>query len=127
MSAIVKSAIACSAIADKIGSYRSKLITTLSDTGKFTKTNSGKSVGSGGGTFTDGLNTNTVYIPINCNDDGDTDFAAYSGANQNLLIANVTKHNGTVSITSGVSLRGTKVVGTGGSVGYISFDIYTAK
>ena len=126
MSAICKSTIACKAIVAKISSYRSELISALADTTRFTKT-AGKDVGDGAKTIDDGIGTNTIYIPVSCYDDGDTDFNAYSGIDQTTNILSVTRHSGTASVTTGVALRGVRVTGTGSSVGRITFDVYTAK
>ena len=126
MSAICKSTIACKAIVAKISSYRSELISALADTTRFTKT-TGKDVGDGAKTIDDGIGTNTIYIPVSCYDDGDTDFNAYSGIDQTTNILSVTRHSGTASVTTGVALRGVRVTGTGSSVGRITFDVYTAK
>ena len=120
--AIVASSVACSAVMSAIQSHRSALLTTLGKTAHFRKVT--KNLGDGSGTWTDGLNAGNVYIPTACYDDGDT---AYSVCYQNTTtsICSVAKHSGTSTITSGVSLRGVKVVGTGSSQGYVSFDIYT--
>ena len=120
--AILSSDAACTAVASAIQNHRSALITTLSKTAYFKKTT--KNIGSGAGTWTDGLNAANAYIPTACNDDGDTTYTVYYQSTTT-SICTIAKHTGTTPITSGVSLRGGKIVGTGGSVGYVSFDIYT--
>ena len=86
-----------------------------------------KNVGNGKGTFDDGADTNTIYIPYTCNDDSDTDFVVYYGAGGNKSIASISRHTGNVTVSLGVSLRGVRVVGTGASSGYVGFHVYTAK
>ena len=124
MNAICKSAIAAQAICSPIQSRRSTLLTTLADGSKFSKTT--VNVGNGGGAFDHGLNTNTIYIPTACYDDGDTHYDVYYGADTSKSVVSIAEHSGTVSVTSGVSLRGVRVVGHGGSLGYVTFDLYTA-
>ena len=125
MNAICKSAIAAQAVYAPIQSRRSTLLTTLADGSKFSKTT--VNVGNGHGIYDHELNTNTIYIPTACYDDGDNDYTVYYGADTSKIVASIGKHNGTVSVTSGVSLRGVKVTGTGaGSIGHVTFDVYTA-
>jgi hypothetical protein len=124
MNAICKSAIAAQAVYAPIQSRRSTLLTTLADGSKFSKTT--VNVGNGAGTFDHGLNTNTIYIPTACYDDGDTDHTVYYGADTSKSVVSIARHGGAVSVTSGVSLRGVRVVGSGSSVGYVTFDVYTA-
>jgi len=126
LNAIVKVVSACQAIVTNISTYRSQILSALSSGNEFTKT-TGQQVGNGNTTVDHGLNTNTIYIPTSCQDDGDTDMAAYSGVNQTTQIVSVGRHNGETAVNTGVALRGVKVVGTGSSVGYFKFDIYTAK
>ncbi|WP_439909648.1 hypothetical protein, partial [Clostridioides difficile] len=124
MSVICKSQNASIAIAEKIQSYRTRVISTLSNTGFFSKKT--LTIGDGSGTFTDGINTNTFYIPINCYDDNDTDYTVYYGCKDTLSIVTSSRHSNTVTLSQGVSLRGTKVVGVGSSRGNVGFDVYTA-
>jgi hypothetical protein len=124
MNAICKSAIAAQAVYAPIQSRRSTLLTTLADGSKFSKTT--VNVGNGAGTFDHGLNTNTIYIPTACYDDGDTDHTVYYGADTSKSVVSIARHGGTLSVTSGVSLRGVRVVGSGSSVGYVTFNVYTA-
>ena len=125
MSAVAASAVASGAVASIISNYRSQIVSAISSSSLFSKTTT--TVGSGAGTTTHGLNTNTIYIPINCYDDNDTNFTVYSGVNTSVQIAYIAKHSGTPAVTVGVGLRGTQVVGTGSSVGNVGFDIYTKK
>jgi hypothetical protein len=124
MNAICKSAIAAQAVYAPIQSRRSTLLTTLADDSKFSKTT--VNVGNGAGTFDHGLNTNTIYIPTACYDDRDTDYTVYYGADTSKSVVSIARHSDTVSVTSGVSLRGVRVVGSSSSVGYVTFDVYTA-
>ncbi|MED5043201.1 hypothetical protein P9848_14950, partial [Geobacillus stearothermophilus] len=124
MNVIAKSSTASAAINAAIQNYRSALLSALADTSKFTKTTT--SVGNGSGTFTHGLNTNTIYIPVKCNDDNDTDYKVYSGVDNNIIVVSIDRHSGTIDVSSGVCLRGTTVIGTGSSVGDVIFEIYTA-
>ena len=125
MNAICKSAIAAQAVYAPIQSRRSTLLTTLADGSKFSKTT--VNVGNGGGAFDHGLNTNTIYIPTACYDDGDTHYDVYYGADTSKSVVSIAEHSGTVSVTSGVSLRGVRVVRHGPPVGYVTFDVYTAR
>lgn len=124
MAAVVASTTAASAVATAIQSCRAALITMLSSATNFSK--SFKIVGSGSGEWTDGLNAANIYIPTICNDDNDTDYTVYyQSTTQSILY--VAKHSGEQAVSSGVSLRGVKVVGTGNSNGNVSFDVYTLK
>ncbi|HHN8453028.1 TPA: phage tail protein [Clostridioides difficile] len=114
------------AIAEKMQAYsRASVISALNNSSLFSKTT--VNVGNGNGTVNDGLATNTIYIPTSCYDDGDTSFAAYYGCKNSLVVVStIAKHNGNVAITRGVSFRGVRVTGEGNSIGYITFDKYTA-
>ena len=94
------SAVAASAVASIISNYRSQIVSAISSSSLFSKTTT--TVGSGAGTTTHGLNTNTIYIPINCYDDNDTNFTVYSGVNTSVQIAYIAKHSGTPAVTVGV-------------------------
>ncbi|SJQ59745.1 Uncharacterised protein [Clostridioides difficile] len=113
-------------IAEKMQAYtRASVVSALNNSSLFSKTT--VDVGNGSGTVNYGLNTNTIYIPTSCYDDGDTSFTAYYGCKDSLVVVpDIAKHKGNVTITSGVSFRGVRVVGSGSSVGYITFDKYTA-
>lgn len=127
LSEICKVESASIAIAEKIQNYNRSIIeSALNSSSAFTKTS--LNVGNGNGTYDSEIGTNTIYIPVSCHDDGDTNFASYYGCKNSLtIVPNINKHSGTVSITQGISLRGARVVGTGNSVGYITFNVYTAK
>ncbi|WP_103013500.1 phage tail protein [Clostridioides difficile] len=114
------------AIAEKMQTYhRTSVVSALNNSSLFSKTT--VNVGNGSGTVNDGLNTNTIYIPMSCYDDEDTSFTAYYGCKDSLVVVpEIAKHKGNVTITSGVSFRGVRVTGSGSSVGYITFDKYTA-
>ncbi|MER0279430.1 hypothetical protein ABRY18_04460, partial [Clostridioides difficile] len=124
MSKICKVQNASITVAEKIQSYRTRVITALSNTSLFSKKT--LTIGDGAGTFTDGINTNTFYIPINCYDDNDTDYTVYYGCKDSLSIVTSSKHSGTITLSQGISLRGVKVVGVGSSRGNVGFDVYTA-
>ena len=124
MSAVAASATAATAVAEAIQSVRSTLIKTLDSASNFTKAT--KRVGDGNKTVTDGLGTATIYIPTSCYDDNDTDFVAYY-QDTSKSIASIARHDGSLTVSSGVSIRGVKVVGTGSSQGYFTFNVYTAK
>ncbi|MDB0414728.1 phage tail protein [Clostridioides difficile] len=114
------------AIAEKMQTYsRTSVVSALNNSALFNKTTI--NVGNGNGTVDDGLGTNTIYIPTKCYDDGDTSFSAYYGCKSSLVIVpTISSHKGDAIITGGVSFRGARVIGTGSSVGYITFDKYTA-
>ena len=128
MNAICKSTIAAQAVYAPIQSRRSTLLITLADGSKFSKTT--VNLGRGTGTFDHGLNTNTIYIPTACYDNSDTDYTVYYGADTSKSVVSIAKHSGSVSVSSGVSLRGVRVVGSsdasGDAIGYVTFDVYTA-
>ncbi|WP_461197391.1 phage tail protein [Clostridioides difficile] len=113
------------AIAEKIQTYnRKSIIYELDKTDLFSKET--VRVGDGNATVEDGLGTNSIYIPIDCFDDNDTDFTAYCGCKTSLVVVpTIPKHHGNREIDAGVSLRGVKVVGVGSTTGYIAFDKYT--
>lgn len=113
------------AIAEKIQTYRrATIIYRLDNTNLFSKET--VNVGDGNGTVEDGLGTNSIYIPVDCFDDNDTDFTAYYGCKTSLVVVpTIPKHHGNREIDAGVSLRGVKVVGVGSITGYITFDKYT--
>ena len=82
--------------------------------------------GNGSGTFTASLNAPNVIALTVCNDDGDTNFSAYYGTDQNYQINSCGSHSGDMAVT-GVSMRGIKVTGSGSSVGYYKYKILTKK
>ncbi|UUV13583.1 phage tail protein [Clostridioides difficile] len=113
------------AIAEKIQTYRrATIIYRLDNTNLFSKET--VNVGDGNGAVEDGLGTSSIYIPIDCFDDNDTDFEAYYGCKTSLVVVpTIPRHHGNKEIDAGVSLRGVRVVGTGSTTGYITFDKYT--
>ncbi len=113
------------AVAEKIQTFRrASIIYELDKTELFSKET--VRVGDGNGTVEDGLGTNSIYIPVDCFDDNDTDFTAYYGCKTSLVVVpTIPKHHGNREIDAGVSLRGVKVVGVGSITGYITFDKYT--
>ncbi|EGT4908108.1 phage tail protein [Clostridioides difficile] len=113
------------AVAEKIQTFRrASIIYELNKTDLFSKET--VNVGDGNGTVEDGLGTSSIYIPVSCYDDNDTDFTAYCGCKTSLVVVpTISKHNGNKAIDVGVSLRGVKVVGVGSTTGYITFDKYT--
>jgi hypothetical protein len=126
---IVKSSMASQKVASRIQNYRSQLINTLdSGTQYFTKY-SDINVGKGSGTFDQDLNSPYILIPINCYDNGNDNYSVYYGADTSKRIAYITQHSGNVGVSSGISLRGVKVVSadTGSTSGYVTFKKYLAK
>ena len=127
MTAVAASETAMTAIDPVINNYRTPLVNMLNSSTRFTK--SSKNIGRRtSGTWTDGIATNTIYIPVSCYDGNYTSFTVYSGVNQSRSVMYVKQHLGTVSISGGVSLRGTKVVGSGGddsNGAYVTFNVYT--
>ncbi|MDW0092748.1 phage tail protein [Clostridioides difficile] len=113
------------AVAEKIQTFRrTSIVYELNKTDLFNKET--VNVGDGNATVEDGLGTSSIYIPTSCYDDGDTNFTAYYGCKTSLVVVpTIPKHNGNKSIDAGVSLRGVRVVGAGGTQGYITFDKYT--
>lgn len=113
------------AIAEKIQTFRrTSIVYELDKTDLFSKET--VRVGDGNGAVEDGLGTSSIYIPIDCFDDNDTDFTVYCGCKTSLVVVpTIPKHHGNREIDAGVSLRGTKVVGVGSTTGYITFDKYT--
>ena len=127
MKAVIASAVAAEKIKDTVQNQREKILSMLGTANSNYFTYTKKNVGNGKGTFDDGADTNTIYIPYTCNDDSDTDFVVYYGAGGNKSIASISRHTGNVTVSLGVSLRGVRVVGTGASSGYVGFHVYTAK
>lgn len=125
LSTIAKSVTACVALATALQPLRSTLISTMSDTSKFSK-NSSLIVGNGAGTFDSSLNTSSILIPVSCSDDNDTDYTAYHGCDTTKSFAYVPRHSNSVAIASGVGFRGVRLIGVGASVGNMTFEIYTA-
>ncbi|WP_444332724.1 hypothetical protein, partial [Parabacteroides johnsonii] len=125
MSAVAASATASRAVVSVISQYRNNIVAAISSSSLFSKKQ--LVIGSGSGTWESELNTNSIYIPVKCKDDGDTDYTVYSGVNTSILILSVSRHSGDTTVSSGVALRGAKVVGSGSSVGNVTFDVYTVN
>lgn len=109
--------------------YRTEILSTLADTTYFAKEINFR-IGNGTSQVYHGINTASIYVPISCSDDGDTDMYVYNIGPDGLyagIQAGMASHGGTATMTSGVTLGGVFVKGVGSSVGYITFDIYTLK
>jgi len=125
MSAVMASSTASGAVAGVISTYRLQLVSMLEDSNSgFSKQTT--NIGNGSGTFENGGNTTSIYVPISCYDDGDTDYVVQSllpspGAYQ---VCSIPKHSGITNITTGVTLKGARVVGSGSSIGYVTFNVY---
>ncbi|MGS2481929.1 hypothetical protein ACVCBV_18180, partial [Clostridioides difficile] len=132
ISAIIKSTMACSKIDSKIQSYRSTLINSLNNASYFTKTTEISSNSNGNGTALDRTlyTGNKIIIPTQFRDksSGANTITLYSSST-NIQIYNATITQTTVSITSGVALRGVRELhGTYyPSENEITYDVYTAK
>jgi len=132
LAAICRSSTAAVAVKSAIQGYRSQVVSTLNASigSKFTK--SQVSVGTYPvGTFDHGLNTNTIYIPVQIIDtSAGSSYKIYYGADTSYLIGdyNVGSHNSPYAVLAGVSLRGVRLVksGTGGGDERLVCDVYTA-
>lgn len=120
---LVKNPSYCSVVYGTISRHRSTIENSL----KNYSVNISKgtiNVGNGVGTYNWGGSAPYIVIPKFCYDDKtDTDFNVYS-CDSATSIAYIKRHTGNTAITQGVCLRGTKVVGTGSSTGYVGFDYY---
>ncbi len=125
LKAIVQSELACRAIETNIQSHRSTVVNTLNASPSLFTKQSGIKIGNGNATVEHDTNSSTIYIPTSCHDDNDTDFYVNSLLTGSRL-ASISRHSGDVAVTSGIALRGVQVHGSGGSVGNVTFDIYTA-
>ncbi|MDS6220297.1 hypothetical protein REK97_006560, partial [Clostridioides difficile] len=132
ISAIIKSTMACSKIDSKIQSYRSTLINSLNNASYFTKTTEISSNSNGNGTALDRTlyTGNKIIIPIQFRDKGSgaNTITLYSSST-NIQIYNTTITQTTVSITSGVALRGVRELhGTYfPNENEITYDVYTVR
>lgn len=113
---LVKNESYCNVVYQTISNHRETILSTL---GAGTTVN----LGNGYGTYYHANSLPYIHIPISCYDDSDTDFSVYS-YNSNQATVSIPRHSGTETINSGVCLRGAKVVGSGGSVGYVTFTYY---
>ncbi len=132
ISAIIKSTMACSKIDSKIQSYRSTLVNSLNNASYFTKTTEISSNSNSNGTTLDRTlyAGNKIIIPTQFRDKGSgaNTITLYSSST-NIQIYNTTITQTTVSITSGVALRGVRELhGTYyPSENEITYDVYTAR
>ncbi|WP_044299043.1 hypothetical protein, partial [Clostridioides difficile] len=132
ISAIIKSTMACSKIDSKIQSYRSTLVNSLNNASYFTKTTEISTNSNGNGTTLDRTlyTGNKIIIPTQFRDKGSgaNTITLYSSST-NIQIYNTTITQTTVSITSGVALRGVRELhGTYyPSENEITYDVYTAR
>ncbi|HCQ6178833.1 TPA: hypothetical protein OL450_003653, partial [Clostridioides difficile] len=132
ISSIIKSTMACSKIDSKIQSYRSTLVNSLNNASYFTKTTEISTNSNGNGTTLDRTlyTGNKIIIPTQFRDKGSgaNTITLYSSST-NIQIYNTTITQTTVSITSGVALRGVRELhGTYyPSENEITYDVYTAR
>ncbi|MCK3713241.1 hypothetical protein MZI22_15665, partial [Clostridioides difficile] len=132
ISAIIKSTMACSKIDSKIQAYRSTLVNSLNNASYFTKTTEISTNSNGNGTTLDRTlyTGNKIIIPTQFRDKGSgaNTITLYSSST-NIQIYNTTITQTTVSITSGVALRGVRELhGTYyPSENEITYDVYTAR
>ncbi|HGM1566823.1 TPA: hypothetical protein ACKOPZ_004183, partial [Clostridioides difficile] len=132
ISAIIKSTMACSKIDSKIQSYRSTLVNSLNNASYFTKTTEISTNSNGNGTTLDRTlyTGNKIIIPTQFRDKGSgaNTITLYSSST-NIQIYNTTITQTTVSITSGVALRGVRELhGTYfPNENEITYDVYTAR
>ncbi|WP_265040583.1 hypothetical protein [Wolbachia endosymbiont (group A) of Ectemnius continuus] len=123
---IVQSEVACKVIENGIQNYRSTVVSTLEASSSLFRKQTGIKVGDGAtSTRESGRGSATIYVPVSCRDDNDTDFSVNSLLTGNQL-AYIARHSGETSVSSGIALRGVQVSGTNGSVGEVTFDVYTA-
>ena len=125
LSEIAKSASAATSIELALQSYRAAVISTLDAA----TTVFGKvviNIGDGPGTFDAGGGTSTLYIPTSCYDDNDTVYYVQSPLRSYASVVSIAAHSWAVPVTTGLTLRGVRVYGTGSSVGNVTFNVYTA-
>ncbi|MCT4566122.1 MAG: hypothetical protein N4A68_17660 [Maledivibacter sp.] len=126
--AIVMSSTASKIVANSIQNYRSKLISTLDNGTQYFSKHSNYEINFNANTIDRELNTNTIYIPIQCYDDSDTNCYLYYGADTSKRICYIIRHSGWTNINSGVSFRGVRVQGSGtADNNYVKFNKYTVK
>ncbi|WP_265031313.1 MULTISPECIES: hypothetical protein [unclassified Wolbachia] len=125
LNTIIKLEPACRAIEANIQSRRSIVVNTLEASSQLFRKQTGIRVGDGTATRESGRSSATIYVPNSCRDDNDTDFSVNSLLTGNRL-AYIARHSGETSVSSGIALRGVQVSGTNGSVGEVTFDVYTA-
>ncbi|MDG7056564.1 MAG: hypothetical protein LKM43_00180 [Wolbachia endosymbiont of Penenirmus auritus] len=123
---IIKSEAACKAIEANIQNYRSTVVSVVDAFPSLFRREYSITVGNGTDTRESGRGSATIYLPVGCYDDNDTDFSVNSLLTGNKIIY-IARHSGTTTVSSGVALRGVQVSGTGSSVGNVVFNICTAK
>ena len=109
----------CNVVQATINNHSDTIVKTLSDVTPTTR-----SIGSGAGTWTYGVGEANIMIAYSCYDDYDTDYSIYHG-NGAYRVAYISRHSGTKSIGNIICLRGIKLVGSGSSVGNVSYKHYT--
>ena len=109
----------CNVVQATINNHSDTIVKTLSDV-----TPTSKTIGSGSGTWTHEKGKANIIIAYQCYDDSDTDYSVYHG-NGAYRVAYISRHSGTKSIGNIICLRGIKLVGSGASVGNVSYKLYT--
>lgn len=124
LAALCRNSVGAELVESSLQAKRSSILETLAaDAGTtFTKT-AQVTVGDGVGTFEDGEYSASIYFPVLSTDDGNTDLSVNS-IMTGTQVTNLPKYNGTVQVTAGFTLRGTRVVGTGSPTGQVTFDRY---
>lgn len=122
---IVQSESVCKVVENSIQNYRPTIIRAIDNSSSLFRKQTRVAVGDGTATQESGKGSATIYVPVSCQDDGDTDFSVNSLLTGNSL-AYIARHSGTVSVSSGITLQGVQVAGSGSSVGNVIFDVYTA-
>lgn len=117
---LVKKQSYCNTVKATINNHRSIILNTLT-TNKISYTD--VQLGSGSGTFTHSVGGNNLMLAYSCYDDNDTSYSIYGGEGTH-RVHYVGSHSGTVSIDNIVCLRGTKLVGSGNTVGYVKYKLY---
>lgn len=119
LSALVQDQDYCNVVEGSINNFSDTIVKTLSST-----TPTEGKIGNGSGTWTNEANKPNLIIAYNCYDDNDTDYSIYHG-NGNYRVAYVNRHSGNKSLGNVICLRGIKLVGSGSSVGNVSYKHYT--
>lgn len=109
----------CNVVQATINNHSDTIVKTLSDVTPTTR-----SIGSGAGTWTYGVGEANIMIAYSCYDDYDTDYSIYHG-NGAYRTAYVQRHSGNTNLANIICLRGIKLVGSGSSVGNVSYKHYT--
>ena len=109
----------CNVVQATINNHRNTIVKTLSDVASTTR-----SIGNGAGTWTYGADETNIMIAYQCYDDYDTDYSIYHG-NGAYRTAYIQRHSGSIPLDNIVCLRGIKLVGSGASIGNVSYKHYT--